>query len=323
MVNETLRCSQVSALTSIKKPTLNARVRSLFQATDLIRSGGNRILLKPQQVRQVVGDSLAPKSTIGRFLYIGNLKGGVGKTTLAYLITNAASALGLKTCAIDLDIQGNLTKQYTEIDIDYPVMYDVIENKAKIKDVIKNVSPTLDLIPSSLKNSLIQKALLVQSPKHHLTWFNSICLDYLRNNYELIIVDTPPNLSTLNSVFCLCLEQQDHILIPACADEFSSIGINMFLNDIYDIRNSYNVINSPNIFILLNKFFQQQKPQLEMFVKISQEYGELLSGIVIKDSAKIRQIINNKILFNNVKQGTEVYEVISNLFKEFGILKAV
>src|SRR3990167_146017 len=204
MDNETMRFSQIGMLTGLKRHTVNARAKSTFNNSDLKRSLGNRVLLNPEQVKELIKDQLTDVK--GKIIYIGNLKGGVGKTTIAYLLINTLSAIGLKVCAIDLDVQANLTQQYMKIDVNQPVFYELIDNKVPITDVIVNISPTLDIIPSSLKNSLIQKSLSMQSPKHHLSWFNGLCLDHLRKNYDVIIIDTPPHLTTLNSVFCLCLE---------------------------------------------------------------------------------------------------------------------
>ena len=160
-----------------------------------------------------------------------------------------------------------------------------------------------------LRNSLVQKALTVQGPKHHLTWFNKLCLDYLRASYDVILVDTPPSLSTLNSVFCLCLNQNDHIAIPSCPDSFSMMGVEMFLEDIFDIRKSYGTSNNPQVSIVMNRFFQTQKTNLEMLVQISQKYGNMLSEIIIRDSAKIREVVNNKVPIGDIKQGKDVYEL--------------
>ena len=117
----------------------------------------------------------------------------------------------------------------------------------------------MHIIPSSLKNSLIQKALSMQAPKHHLSWFNNACLNYLRKNYDVIIVDTPPHLTTLNSVFCLCLIDNDHVVIPVCAEDFSMMGVQMFLDDILDIRRSYAIDANTKVSIIMNRFFQSQK----------------------------------------------------------------
>jgi len=321
MNNETLRFSQVSLLTGLKRHAINARAKTAFSDLDLRRSAGNQILLTPPQVKDLIKDRLI--NTPGKIIYIGNLKGGVGKTTIAYLLANALSAIGLKTCAIDLDVQANFTRQFLTIDVEQPVFFDLIDNKLKIEETIVPISPTLDFIPSSLRNSLIQKSLSMQAPKHHLTWFNTLCLDYLREKYDVIIVDTPPNLTTLNSVFCLCLNDKDHVAIPACAEDFSVMGVQMFLEDMLSIRESYKITDNPKVSIVMNRFFQTQKTNLEMLVKMGQEYGDMLSETIIRDSAKIREIVNNKTPLSQIKNGKEVYEIISHLLQELKILKKI
>lgn len=319
MSDLTLRYPQISLLTGIKRHTLNARAKSIFELKELARSPGNQVLLNPAQVKRLIDDKLVNNK--GKIIYVGNLKGGVGKTTLSYLLINTLSVIGLKVCAIDLDVQSNLTAQYLNIGSTQPIFFDVIDGKLNIQDVIVPISSNLDFIPSSLKNSLIQKSLSMQAPKHHLDWFNTLCLNYLRNHYDVIVVDTPPHLTTLNSVFCLCLDSHDNIVIPSNADEFSLMGLQMFLEDILSIRDSYKITSSPKISIIMNRFLQQQKTNLEMLLKIGGSYGEMLSEIIIKDSAKIREIVNNKIPIGQIKHGKEVYETVASLLREFNILK--
>ena len=319
MISCTFALSQVSKLVGLAPATLNARVNTLLKNKKILRGSLNRILLMPDQVKKIIEDQFNPAS--GKIIYIGNLKGGVGKTTLAYLIVETLSMLCLKVCAIDLDIQANLTQQFDNIKASPPVFADVIDKKAAIQDIIINIHPTLDIIPSSLKNSLIQKTLSTQTPKHYLTWFNLLCLSYLRSKYDVIVVDTPPSLTTLNSIFCLCLKAGDHLIIPACADEFSMIGIDMFLEDINGIRESYKVKSNPKISIILNKFFQNQTSNIDMFAKISQLYPDILSKLTIKDCAKIRETTTNKVRIGAVANGKELFEIMSALLKELNIFK--
>jgi len=318
-MNSYLSLSQISTISNIKRHTLNARLKSDQFFSELKRSGGNRILLAPNQTKKIISDQLL--NVKGKFLFVGNLKGGVGKTTLAYLLSNACSVLGLKTCVIDLDVQSNITRQYIKSDIHQPVFYDVINKNRKIDDVIVPITETLHIIPSSLQNSLIEKELTMQSPKNYLKWFNTICLDYLRKNFDVIVVDTPPHLTTINSVFCLCLTSNDHILIPVCAEEFSIMGVKMFLDDVVEIRDSFNVHDNVSIAVVMNKFLQNQKTNLEILVKMGQRYGDMMSEIIIRDNAKIREIMNNKLSMGDIKKGKEVYEAISSLLQEIKILK--
>lgn len=324
MIDGTMRLSQIAMLTGLRRHAINARAKTTLDSNQIKRMPGNQILLDSLQVNTLISDRLV--ETKGKVIYIGNLKGGVGKTTIAYLLISAISALGLKVCGIDLDAQANLTRQFLNIEEHQPVFFDIVDDskiKLAINDVILPVSSTLDFIPSSLKNSRIQSALTMQGPKHHQDWLNTLCLEYLRKNYNVIIVDTPPHLTTLNSVFCACLENNDHIAIPACAEDFSIMGVQMFLEDVMKIRSSYKTNTNPNISIIMNRIFQNQTTNLEMLFKMRETYKEMLSDVIIRDSAKLREIINNKIQITNLKNAKEIYETISRLLQEFQILKKV
>jgi chromosome partitioning protein len=269
--NHFLRLPQISDLTGVKRHTLNARLKTHIPENEIQRTASNQITLTPGQVRSVIKQELS--NEWGKIIYVGNLKGGVGKTTLVYMLSEVLSSFGLKTCAVDLDVQANLTVQFMTPDTNILVFLDMIENKVNISDLPVQINSFLDIIPSSLRNSLIQKALAMQSPKHLLSWFNNLCLDYLRNSYDVVIVDTPPSLNTLNSVFCLSLSKKDSILIPVAPEEFSIIGVQMFLDDVTEIRESYAQPNDINIKVLMNRFFQTQKSNLEILVKMTEQYG--------------------------------------------------
>ncbi len=315
---QTLRLSQISDLVGIKRHTLTARTHSIFNKTELDRSSGNNIILNSSQIRKLIADRTILKP--GKVIYIGNLKGGVGKTTLSYLLSDALSTLGMRTCVVDLDVQANLTNQYIKINPEQKVFYDLIGNTSKVSDIIIKLNDTLSIIPSSLRNSLIEKSLTVQSPKHYLSWFNNLCLDYLRSNFDIILVDTPPSLSTLNSVFCLALESTDSIVVPVCPDEFSIMGVQMFLEDVSDIRTAYSIHEDPQTIIVMNKFFQNQKTNLEVLMKMGNLFGDLFCDAVIKDSAKLREIINDKIRISDIKSGKEIYQTISELLCKLSVI---
>lgn len=314
-----LRLPQISDLSGIKRHTLNARIKSQINESEIERTPGNQIILRPQQTLEILKPNL--NISRGKIIFTGNLKGGVGKTTLAYLLTETLVSFGLKVCTIDLDVQANLTNQYVATNTDQNVFLDVIEKKIAISDLPIQITNNFDLIPSSLRNSLIQKALTMQPAQHLRNWFNNLCLNYLRKHYDIIIVDTPPHLSTLNSVFCLCLGERDNIIIPVAPEEFSILGVKMFLDDIVDIRHSFDVSEEVNIKVLMNRFFQTQKSNLEILVKMTELYGELFSELILRDFSKIREMMNQKMSISEIKSGKEIYEFIQGLLSDIGLIK--
>ncbi|MED7789622.1 ParA family protein [Francisella sp. 19X1-34] len=312
--------SQISNLSGVKKHTLNARVNNKFEKQELERTNGNQIILNSEQVRNILSEELI--NDMGKIIYIGNLKGGVGKTTLSYLLSDTLSEIGLKVCCIDLDVQANLTNLFLNNDVERPVFYDLIDKNIKIEKLPIKVKENLDIIPSSLKNSLIEKALTIQAPKHHLSWFKKLCINYLRNTYDVIIVDTPPSLTTLNSVFSLSLIKTDNVIIPVNPEEFSIMGVQMFVEDIADIRKSYEIEDEPQISIIMNRFFQNQRNNLEVLVKMSKLFDGSLSEVIIRDIARLKEVINNKESIKDIKNGKDILDTIYGLLVETKIIKS-
>jgi chromosome partitioning protein len=60
---------------------------------------------------------------------VANLKGGVGKTTIAAALAHAAASIGQRTLVVDADMQGNLSKQLAGVSNDNPA-------KASLADVL-------------------------------------------------------------------------------------------------------------------------------------------------------------------------------------------
>lgn len=97
----------------------------------------------------------------------------------------------------------------------------------------------------------------------------------------------------------------------------------MFLEDVKTIRESYKTNSEPKTSILINKFFQNQTNNIEMFAKISKAYPNLLSKNVIKDCAKIRETTTDKKHIGDATRKSELFDVLVTLLNEFNILKKV
>src|SRR6476660_10243800 len=72
-------------------------------------------------------------------------KGGTGKTTAVRTLTDAFRRSGVRTLAVDLDPQGNLS-DYFDLDPEVaPTVADVLAGRANASDAIHS-----DLIPANL-----------------------------------------------------------------------------------------------------------------------------------------------------------------------------
>ena len=72
-------------------------------------------------------------------------KGGTGKTTTVRTLTDALRRSGVRTLAIDLDPQGNLSDYFDVPPDAEPTIADVLSGRAKAAEAIHD-----DLIPANL-----------------------------------------------------------------------------------------------------------------------------------------------------------------------------
>lgn len=147
-----------------------------------------------------------------RVISIGNQKGGVGKSSLVRLLPSVLAFSGKKVLLIDMDPQANTTKSmfvtrknYYEDEVvvfKKTLMAGIVEGN--LTDLVINVLPNLDFIPSSsdlesFPTFLSKKFGLVDKTDPDFyevkdkayEYFNSL-IESLKDNYDYIFFDTPP-----------------------------------------------------------------------------------------------------------------------------------
>lgn len=173
-----------------------------------------------------------------------NNKGGVGKTTTVYHVAWMLSELGIKTIAIDLDPQSNLTSMFLTPDR----LEEIYENNLPITILdsinpvvsgdpyqpvhIEQITENLGLILGNLSLSVFEdklsdawlKSLGGDSYSFRLTSiFNTISNEATKKfNAEILLIDVGPNLGAINRAVTI---SSDYIIMPVASDLFSLQGI--------------------------------------------------------------------------------------------------
>src|SRR3954447_26875768 len=131
--------------------------------------------------------------TLARVIVFANKKGGVAKTTTTLNLGVALSEQGQRVLAIDLDPQGNLTmSQGWNPDEIERSMFDVLVHKLPITEMIR--TSEIDVAVSSIDLAGAELALSAMIGRERAL---ANALLPVRENYDWILIDTPPSLGLL------------------------------------------------------------------------------------------------------------------------------
>lgn len=168
-----------------------------------------------------------------------NLKGGVGKTTLAVNFSAYCGTKGLRTLLVDLDPQTNATfscisvEKWEEHASEHGTVANLLgvrhHGNAEGKEIsaadtiIKKVFLNVDLLPSHL--DLFTVDLDMGGAPAREQRLKKALKDVMAN-YDVIVCDCPPNLTIpTQNALAVCT----HYVVPVSPDFLSSLGIGLLL----------------------------------------------------------------------------------------------
>ena len=202
-----------------------------------------------------------------------NLKGGTGKTTSAISTATRAAQYGFKTCVIDMDSQASASFAFGAVpQEDDPIFCDVWQHpRDMVMGAIREVNEFLYILPSSLDNGLLDMQLI--NPAAQKNAVKGVCDQLALNGFDLIVLDCPPSLGTaIISTICAA----DVIVIPLGHDAFSKKGLELTINEVKSICDTFN-LTSPEIKILFTKFDRRINIARESFKNLLALIASLVS----------------------------------------------
>jgi chromosome partitioning protein len=199
-------------------------------------------------------------------------KGGTGKTTAVRTLTDAFRRSGVRTLALDLDPQGNLS-DYFDLPTDVaPTIAEVLAGSAQASEAIHE-----DMIPANLR--LAEAALMLGGRMgRELTLKRA--LSGLDDEHELILIDCPPSLGLLT---VNALVAADWALITAEAQYFALQGVEQAIELVELARDSLNP-ELELLGVLLNLADMRTVHSREALVSLKERFGEQVFETVVRAS---------------------------------------
>lgn len=146
----------------------------------------------------------------GQIIVVSNQKGGTGKTTTAAIMAQAAKYKGLRSLAIDMDPQANLSLALAADASKGPGSYGLLTG-APAADLIQTTAQGIEVIPAAwdLATVTSSKASARRLQK---------ALEPIKDSYDLIVIDTP---STAGELQYNAMQAATGLVIPLVIDTYN------------------------------------------------------------------------------------------------------
>lgn len=222
---------------------------------------------------------------MGKVIAIANHKGGVGKTATAVNLSACLANLDKKVLVIDCDSQGHCGISLgIEIHSLEKSLYDVlIAKRGNIANIILTTNVNnLHIAASNIKLAGAEVELSSRLGREQAL---KKSLKSIRDSYDYILIDCPPNLGllTINALVC-----SDSVIIPCSMAYYSLEGINQLL-DVLDMLNEDLDLTIKVEGALMTMYDARTKASKKIESELKNFFGKKMFNIFIRVCSDINE----------------------------------
>lgn len=252
----------------------------------------------------------------GKIISIFTNKGGVGKTTSALSIAHGLAKKGIKTLLIDLDSQCNSTEPLLGIEPANNIP-EILKGIKKVNECDRHVGfqNNLYCIPNTEELTELEPLLISQGIEGFKVLKDKI-MNYCIDNYEITIIDCPPNFGifVINALFC-----SELAIVPTESGSRNSVkglmAAQKFISEINEAGNSHLTLFK----ILVTKLDMRTNIGKDYLAQIKGAFSEHTLSTHIPACVDFKYAENsNKTIFSSYPKssGAKAYmKVVSEITK--------
>ncbi len=173
---------------------------------------------------------------MGKIISVANQKGGVGKTTTSINLTAALADAGKKVLIVDIDPQGNTTSGFgVDKNEQENTVYELLLDECTVKEaILPDIYPGVDMIPSNINLAAAEIELIGIEYKEFIL---RDALDYIRDDYDFILLDCPPSLNVLT---VNAMTASDTVIVPIQCEYYALEGLSQLIHTINLVKTRLN-----------------------------------------------------------------------------------
>jgi len=231
---------------------------------------------------------------------LSSIKGGVGKTSIAIMLSKLLAKAGKEVLCMDMDIQNSLSFHFLDEEVENRNIALALHIGNLPQNIVKSNYENIDIIQSSFSlvnlRSIADKALKRLIPQ-------------VEDLYDFCIIDTAP---TWDNIVLNAINAADYVISPARLAQFDLKGARFYQEQL--------VMDTSKVedwYILLNFFKEPRTDNPEnltnQYLAMFSEWFDNILDIRIPNTSLIQKSIDTDEPISDAKSKKNLFDAISRL----------